>query len=191
MRLENKKIIAREFLYTLTSIILIGIIAIVVVLYQNSIDNVRNEISDMELKDTINYRLNIYNVTKRIKDNDTNNKYINEISSFIKLDSRKEFIKSLKSEKISSKYFDITNETFEIGINKNQFLKRIIKDNNFSEKKLKKLELLETKLIEKNKSIFSNDDFIVGATIFIFLLFFPIRYLIYATSWSIKQIKSQ
>lgn len=107
---------------------------------------------------------------------------------------KKSFIEKLKDEKIASEFYDLTKGYFYIAENKSLFLKSVKDDKDESEKTILKISELEENIKNyktsilfmyslNSTSLFEN---IIGI---IFLILFLIRYVIYVTVWSIKQLK--
>lgn len=120
-----------------------------------------------------------------------NVKRINTITSF---PDKKSFIEKIKDENIASEYYDLTYGNFDNTQNKSLFLKSIKEDKIESEKTILKITELEEKIKNyKTSTLFMyslNSSSLLQNIIFIvFLVLFLIRYVIYGTVWSVKQLK--
>lgn len=112
-------------------------------------------------------------------------------NSWDKMEDSEKFISDLKDKEEASDIYDYIKENGNIGIDKEQFIERISKDNE-SEQYLTQILPLEEELKKTKNSFFNDwvdDDEVLGLGLILFSLFFLLRYLIYATKWSVKQLK--
>jgi cell division protein FtsI/penicillin-binding protein 2 len=183
MKVITKKIIAREFLFILATIVLfIFLLIIWIVLNQSSREKkykIEKKIEELTQYEILPYRARIlyYVNTDKILPN--------------KIENKENFISELKNEKYASEIFEYIKKHYgDTPISKELFLNQILKDTS-SENSLNEIIKLENELVRTN-SIFSgniDDDEVFGLGFTLFSIFFLLRYLIYATKWSIKQLK--
>ncbi|WP_298512331.1 hypothetical protein [uncultured Kordia sp.] len=187
MKQVYKKVIAREFLFLLGSTILF-FATFFIWLYLGKInrdkqEKIQIEINQLKEYENMPYRLK---VLLFVKENiDYENRKISSI----------EFISSLKKDSLFAyNIFSLLKKhDNEITISKQDFFRKIVKDNK-SENYLKKISLQENKLRHVQNSFFNNgiSNREIEELIIIFvIIFFGIRYLFYATKWSLKQFKSE
>lgn len=185
MNKKTKKIIAKEFLFLLGTTILFFIILFIWIILNDS-----NRDKEYKLKDKIEklteseklpYRLRVfYYINNDITENSWN-----------KMKDSEKFISDLKDTENASKIYDYIKEKGNISSTKDEFLDKISKDNE-SENYFTKILPLETELKKTEDSFFNSsirDEEIFVLGIFLFSIFFLLRYLIYGTKWSIKQLK--
>jgi hypothetical protein len=160
-------------------------------------NKLESEIEKLTENENLPYRLKVFYFI--------NNEIIK--SSSEKMENREKFISDMKNKKDASeiyatfikpkfdpnKPYKIVSEkeiTKNVDSSENKFLTQIAKDKE-SENYLQKI-LVKEKEIEKLKSSVLNgmgtDETIVFGII-LFSIFFVLRYLMYATKWSIKQLK--
>lgn len=185
MKDSTKKIIAREFLFLLGTTILFFVVLFIWTSLNDSNNDkeyeVKQEIESLTEYEKLPYRLRVFYYI--------NNDIIEY--SWDKMKDSEKFISDLNDKENASKIYDYIKEKGNIGINKEQYLKRISGDTE-SEKYLTKVLPLEKRLDKIKSSFFNNsvgDDEALGLGLWIFSVFFLLRYLIYTTKWSIKQLK--
>ena len=185
MNKKTKKIIAKEFLFLLgTTILFFVVLFIWVMLHESNYDKkneLKDKISELTIYEKLPYRLRVFYYI--------NNDIIK--NSWDKMSDSEKFIFYLKDKKQASETYEYIKEKGNISITKDEFLEKISKDSK-SENYLTKIQPLERKLEETKDSFFNisiGDDEILGLGVFLFSIFFLLRYLIYGTKWSIKQLK--
>lgn len=190
MEKNTKKIIAREFLWTLGSTIVFFLLFIL----WDTLHNINlREIEKHELEIEKNLQFEPYKSLTELVNYSSS---ADEIDSYVKghkilskfeKQSLLDYIATINSGKYENDR--IVNSKFpEFGFDKNGLHK------NFTEKELE-LYRSQIKVIEKIEASFfhssiSNSD--ISGLIFIIMFFlFGIRYIYYATKWSIKQLKEE
>ncbi|MDD7913823.1 hypothetical protein [Polaribacter ponticola] len=182
-----KKVIAKEFLFLLGSVILSILILSIWSLFININQNKENELHRKVLKlkkyENSPYRLKIYYYLKNELYDDYNFKY--------KLEKDVIFLSKIKNNEKSNHVYDFIKENGIMKITKEDFYSRILKDNE-SENHLSETVLFQKKLYDTRNSFFNksiDNEEILGICLTVFSIFFILRYLIYGTKWSIKQLK--
>lgn len=191
MNTKIKKIIAREFLWTLSS----TIIFILTLLIWNKLHSKNlEEVQELESKidKIVKFEPNssLVKLYEKVISNGTDNLdgYIKDDSVLSKFD--KKVILEYLATKYANKYKDIVelNSKFpEFGFDKNGFHRNFTKKQ-YEEYKIHLDKLENAKSSSFNPSI-SNSQVELLILSFLFF-FFGIRYLFYATKWSIKQLKN-
>ncbi len=189
MKDSTKKIIAREFLFLLGTIILFFVVIFIWASLNDSINDkeyeLKQEIKSLTEYKKLPYRLRVFYYI--------NNNIIEY--SWDKMKDSEKFISDLKENEYASEIYDYIKKKRNIEIDKEQYLKLISKDTvseQYLTKLLPKLLPLEKKLDKIKDSFFNHSvggDEALGLGILIFSIFFLLRYLIYATKWSIRQLK--
>jgi len=187
MKNNIKKIIAKEFLFLFGTVI-----QFILVLFVWTLLNNLNHDKEYELKQKIEKLTKYENLSFRLKlFYYLKNEVTDEFGIKYNHGEKDIFISNLKDNKKALKVYDLLKENGNIRINQEEYLSRISKDIE-SEKHLNKVSSLEKEL-EKTKDSFFNDcvcdDKILRFGQILFSLFFLLRYLIYGTKWSIKQLK--
>lgn len=185
MNKNTKKIIAREFLWALSSVILLLCCFFILdnIRHKNlrQIEKFESEIEKIKkfepyksLTDLVNYASSSDEIDSYVK----NNKVLSKFEKQSLLD----YIATINSGKYKNDR--IVNSKFpEFGFDKNGLHK------NFTKKDLKAYRNYK-KEIEKIKSSMYNDDILLITFILLFFTF-GIRYVFYATKWSLKQLREE
>jgi hypothetical protein len=182
MKEKVKKIIAREFLYSLSSLILFcGIFIMWNYINSNnnnSIESLNNEIE--LLKTEFNKPNNEYlsGLFTYLESTDSlkisEEKWLNKIKNS-DLEKRRIFENLGGEKKLKAKY-----EIWNI---------RVFGEKEKNKKLENEIKILEEKNGKLNNSFFNEKIIALDLFIFFLLILFGFRYLIYATSWSIKKLK--
>lgn len=187
MKINYKKIIAREFLFLISSLIISLIFVLIAnYKYDSYIENI-DELNKLTVTDSLPKRLKIYEITSDIDSENKFPEYIAEVSKLTGFPNKKVFIEKLKDEKIANLFYENANAYFEIKNDKKTFLKKIKSDKNESESRIEKISEIENKINQYETSIKFDQELII----ILFTLTFLIRYLYYSTRWSIKQLKEK
>ncbi len=146
MKINYKKIIAREFLFLIGSLL----IALIFVLIENNkneknIEN-ENELAKISKIDSLPKRLKVYEITSVIDSQNKSPKYITEISKLTGFPNKEIFIENLKDEKIASLFYDNLTNHFEIENDKKAFLKSIKEDDTKSENRIVKISEIKNEI---------------------------------------------
>ena len=182
-----KKIFAREFLVLLCTVVVFIITTIVLLFISDSNDEkewaLKEQIHELTAPKEPPYRLNLYY-------------YINEelIGPYGegKIEDRESFISALHSDKeYTSHLYDwMLQKGYRGNTTKAEYLERIIEDTD-SEKYLEQLMKVEYELKDTEKSLdFGDDQDVVALMVSLFSFTFLLRYLYYATRWSVKELKA-
>lgn len=190
MNTKIKKIIAREFLWTLSSTILF----ILTLFIWNKLHFKNNEqIVELELKIKELENFEPHSSLNKLLYSNTSienlDEYIRNNEVLSKLDKQAilDYITTVNSRKYDD--FRILHSKFpEFGFDKNGFHRNFTKEQH-EEYKIYNDELENAKRSFFNSSIY--DDDIILLVIFFLFFFFGIRYLFYATKWSIKQLREE
>jgi hypothetical protein len=213
MKLNKKKIIAREFLILLSCIIISGIAFIGVYPYNFVI---QSKIEKLE-KTTIPLTYEIDSLESSINEKLSKQKwYYNEnekkntigsYKSYSELWGRLEYIQ--KSDSIIFKWDNVWNKDLiriikEIGFNTAQDFDKFIFDNSLNPdelKKMEKIDLIKTEVSKIRNEIRSKEDKLLNIadqiyfTLLVLLvtgiIAFPIRFLFYSIKWSIRTLKQK
>jgi hypothetical protein len=137
------------------------------------------------------YKKSIQHFAFLVGKNRVNMKRISAITGY---PDKKLFIEKIKDEKTASEYYDLTFGNYENVQNKSSFLKSVKDDKNESEKTLLRVsELEEETLNYKTSALFmyslNSSSLLQNIILIVFLVLFLIRYMIYGTVWSVKQLK--
>lgn len=188
MNKNTKKIIAKEFLFLLGTTILFFVVLFAWTMLSDSNSDrkyeIKQEITELTQANELPYRLRVfYFVNKDILNN----------SSWNKMEDSGKFISDLKTDPgiVSSIYSFIKENDSGMTITEEEFKEKVRNDKE-SETYLTKITSLEKELEKTKASIFSGsvgDDEILGLGLTLFSIFFLLRYLIYATKWSVKELK--
>ncbi|SEA56142.1 hypothetical protein SAMN05443667_105252 [Flavobacterium gillisiae] len=183
MKQTTKKIIAREFLFLLGTTVLYLLLILPWIFItesnQEKTYKIQRELESMTEIEKLPFRLK---VIVKIADD----------SSVSTLLNYAELVPLLKSEEVTAEsvYLELLKDK-KITLTNPEFKREIEKDVD-SEKYLEKIIILEKDVEARNKLFFNqsvDDEEAIALGIFIFSVLFPLRYLIYITKWSIKQIK--
>jgi len=186
MKKTTKKTLAREFLILLGSSILFFIIIFswdgLNSLNYNKRNRLQNELKELSQNETT--RL----LDKFIETEKTYNKWSDVFDDFpefkkLKEEALKDYYETVMSNKYKNDRLKLQSKFPEFGFS-NYGLPNDVNELEYKEK--------ESKLKKLKNSFFNSfidDDEILGVGIFILSLFFALRYLIYATKWSFKQLK--
>jgi hypothetical protein len=185
MQKTTKKIIAREFLYLLGTTIVFFIVVFIWIRlsernYQEQ-NKLESEIEKLTEYENLPYRLKVFYYL--------NNEIIESTSE--KIENKEKFISDLKSKKEASEIYKFLKEKQHIKISETEYLTKISKDTE-SEKYLKDILPLEKELEKAKNSFFNGNVYTDDMGVFgliLFSIFFLLRYLVYGTKWSIKQLK--
>lgn len=189
MTTKTKKIIAREFL-----ILLFGTILYFVILFAWTMLHERNSDRQWEIKSELKEIGNSEQIPYRLKTFFyINNELLNEYNQ---MEDASSFISDYQDPDFATEIYDWIRKKGQISITEESFIAKVNADKE-SEKywnKIKpKVNELKSELKEKRNSVFDgyvDDDSVFGLAFFLFCIMFLLRYLIYATKWSIKQLKS-
>lgn len=200
MQKTTKKIIAREFLYLLGTITVFFIVTLIC-----SWLSERNFQEQNELKTEIQKLTEYQKLPYRLRTFYYINNGINKDPSE-KWKKREKFISDMKVKRLALDIYDFMkpkfdpnklyevisekNATEKIDSSKRNFLTQIAKDKE-SESYLQKIILKEKELEKVKNSVLNKmgtkEAIILG--VILLSIFFLLRYLIYATKWSIRQLK--
>ena len=176
-----KKIIAREFLILIGSIIIFFFLFFVWIWLvdrnQEKEFKFESELSELTEFKKNPYRLRVYYFFKKEMDKNLDNPY--------------EFITELKDSSVIVEKYNYMKKENKIDIPFSDFRDNILIDNQ-SEKYLTKTQNIEEVIRETRQSFFNNsiyDDELLGLGFGLFSIFFLLRYLIYSIKWSFKQLK--
>lgn len=183
MNKNRKKILAREFLFLLGSIILfLIIVGIWSWRYEVNSDNYwesKKELNEMIESDNVSYRVKVFH-------------YLNQDFPELRneLKNINEFVERISQDDVSELYYNKIYDKGLITKDINHFRTKLKSDKKFKTQS-KKYEKLKAKIDNRSSSIFSSmdDDEVFGLGVIILILVFGLRYLIYATKWSIEQLK--
>lgn len=196
MKIKTKKIIAREFLILLGTSLLYFILIFgwlgLIELNQNKEKRVENEIESISKKikqnliylSQIEYDEKLANNLSILIDKGLSEQDLELFRQNFKLKYRIKYRPDLK-----------LIDEYGIPIKKNAILptkeKDISTENNTNEINFEKLMKYQNDLIKIKSSYFNDNIYDRKLLLMIILIsiFFPLRYLIYATKWSFKQIK--
>lgn len=190
MNMKTKKIIAREFLWILSSTILF--ILTILAWDKLHFENNKQEVElELKIKEILNFEphstlcklVDSYESIVNFDEYIRNDKVLSKLDKQAILD----YITTVNSGKYDS--FKILYSKFpEFGFDKNGFNK------NFTKEQYEVYKTYEDELENSKNSFFnssvSNDDIVILFLLFL-LLFFGTRYLFYATKWSIKQLREE
>ncbi|MET4082847.1 hypothetical protein ABIB40_002811 [Pedobacter sp. UYP30] len=184
--MKTKKIFAREFLFLLGTVILYFIITFLLMFIIKSkrekLLKIQDEISSISKNEKLPFRLKVYDYLNSELDTNSKNKFYESAN----------FISNLKSDEVMADemYVYLFNNK-KTTLTLSEFKAAIKKDVD-SERYLKEITVLEKK-VENNKDSFFytsiSKDKIISIGIALFSIFFLLRYLIYGTKWSLKQLK--
>lgn len=176
----SKKLVAREFLILLSSVILFLIISSIFLFIDSkrteSLEQYQTELAHLKSTDRLPYRLKIAFI-------------LGENWEGYEHDQRR-IIQKLKSNINLDKVYAALVENKLIFITFREFKKNINSDKD-SERYLSEIELLETNIEAKEYQINENKDFIQQLGISLLLIIYPLRMLFYTTKWSIKTLKHE
>lgn len=204
--MKLKKIIAREFLYLLSTVVLVGLIYIGLIIYNVIIENTRDSfVREVELVEK-EYQSFLSRPLKE-KDESLNQSCLNRIIDFYRTnkyvlnhnDIYKKF-PELKNDSV------LLNATFDYYATINSGKYKSLKELNslfpeffiINQNDIDSINFYKTKigLLQNiiSKTIFTTNE-IISNLIFIFYLLiislFGLRYLFYATKWAILTIKTK
>jgi hypothetical protein len=187
-----KKIIAREFLYLLSGVLIMLCFVLIFSKCEKSLKEKKESLVTLKESDTSAYRLNFYYRTQKISqsNNENDKKYIEEVSELTKFPNIKEFIKNVKNPKIYISIWNSASKYYDIDRSKDKKYENKIKnDKNYSEILLSKIEKLEKEISENENSFFYSSSNLEMIIILIISSLFFLRYITYATIWSVKQVR--
>lgn len=175
MKKNYKKIFAREFLFLIGTIIIFFLIFLI--WYKLVQSNLKNE---------ININNEIVKLKNQLPEGQKFDKYGIPIIENIYIYENEEYSENELLQKYGNK---LETKIIEHGF----LLKKTI---TFDESKafLFKQKELNNQLEKIKRSVFNlkiGKNELLGIGLFLFLIFFIIRYIIYGTKWSIKQLKEQ
>jgi|GEM_PF-6093316 len=181
-----KKIVAKEFLYLLsTTLIYFAILFTWTILSESSKEKeyqIKQEIQDLTEPEKLPFRLKMFHFL--------NNDLLNT-DSWEKMEDPEKFISDLKTNpEIISTLYSFVKEKNKT-ISKEIFENKINNDTE-SETYLAKIIAKEKELEKTQNSIFNNtigDDELLWLGVTLFSFIFLLRYIIYGTKWSFKQLK--
>ncbi|WP_439132514.1 hypothetical protein [Polaribacter sp.] len=194
-----KKVIAKEFLFLLGSIILSVLIfliwSLLININQNKENDLIQKVDKLNKYKNLPYKLKMFHFLKNGVPNIYNEKH--------KLEEREQFIYKIKKREKSNQIYDFIKENGFLEIIKKDFYDKNLKEEDFynkiikdtkSEKYLNEIKVSEKELEKTKKSLFNKNIYneeILGICLVVFSVFFILRYLIYGTKWSIKQLKTK
>ncbi|MDC0177601.1 hypothetical protein OAJ14_05580 [Polaribacter sp.] len=179
--MNHKKILAREFLYLLGSIILFliiyGIWSWKYSAIKDKYGDTENILTEMIETDDVSYRVKVFH-------------YLNQDYPEFKEKYKNinDFVFSISKDEVSEFWYNKLDERGLVQFDINYFRSKIKDDTTFSEQS-KKYQKLKARYDNSHNSIFSDypKDLYIGYIIFI--LFFGLRYLIYSIKWSLNQLQ--
>jgi hypothetical protein len=178
--MTSKKIIAREFLFLLATVLIGTFIALI---YEGSCYRYRmknDEVYSLHKKENIPVRLALFRLV--------NSEKFSSIDDCYCWDGAEDFISKIKGREGIQIYNEMKlNGYFDIST-LDQFQKKVSEDS-YSEEYLSLLKLKCSEREEYERlipSVFDSTETNWGV---LFALLFPLRYLIYATIWSIRTIR--
>lgn len=190
MKKSIKKIIAREFLFALSTVILFFVLLITFnSISDNHMDDyysVENEIEELQEApyNEMPYRLRIYYYFK------------NEFGAYDlvkEIEGPNTFLEQLEDDTYALTCFQLLEKHYPSEMNFKKYKENISKDKAelASDKYVALINLKEEELSEFRSSFFySNNIEEEGIFFFLIALLFGFRYLIYATTWSIRQVRT-
>lgn len=196
MTMKIKRIIAREFLFVLGSTILFLILSFTYASIESNYDNRYNKIEEglKEITerpyDELPYRLRIYHFL------------INEMGEFEKvqkIENEERFIYALRNEDEAMSFFKLMEMQDRLNVDLDRYKNNISIDieNSESEGYLSLRNSKEEELAGIKSSFFysgpytSVNDNIELILVFLIFFLFGLRYLFYATTWSVKQLRAR
>ncbi len=187
MKRNHKKIIAREFLFLLGTLILFFIINISWWIFYNKNTSqqqqLRTEISNIKQNEEVPYRLEIFNYLQNNLKSEPWNKF----------DQQSEFLSKSKDSIFASELYENINKAKTIKFAKTKFVLGLINDT-ISEQYLNRKHSLENELRMVRSSFFSKcitNVHLYRLALILLSISFLLRYLVYAALWSINQLKQE
>lgn len=149
---------------------------------QEKLLKIQNEISNISKNEKLPFRLKVFDYLNSELDTNSKDKFYES----------KNFISNLKSdEEMADEVYVYLFDNKKTTLTISEF-KAEIKNDVDSERHLKEITILEKEVENKKDSFFYNsfsNDKIISIGITLFSIFFLLRYLIYGTKWSLKQLK--
>ncbi|UII27641.1 hypothetical protein LVD15_04235 [Fulvivirga maritima] len=181
MNKGSKKIIAREFLFIIgTCVVYIMLIVSWDILYRSNYrdrEEINKQIDELIDFESLPYRLKVY--------------YFIKENFSVDMPGRIEFIGDLKDQTLALKTYEYLKDNNKVNSSEDQFLEKIHNDKE-SERYLVNIQTLENQLKQNRENLFFKgvtEDMMILIAIYLIGIVFIFRYLIYATRWSIKQLK--
>jgi len=183
--MSSKKIIAREFLFLLSTALIGAFISLIIdqihKVYSDRYNVKNEEVKSLVEKNNLPTRLKLYRFVHR--------KWNDDIYDLYYWVGAEDFITKIKGREGVDIYNDMKlNHDFnETTLDKFQ---KIVSEDSISEEYLAQLKLKFSERDEFRQSSRYWDGCYYWTWIILFLLLFALRYLIYATIWSIKTVRN-
>ncbi|MFN2424710.1 MAG: hypothetical protein ABR572_13150 [Cryomorphaceae bacterium] len=185
MKNTAKKVIAREFLVLLGSIIFFVLVVVfwnlMIEINRQKTNDVAQEMRELTKYEEMPYRLKtLYYMNKNFP-----------INSYKIRRNKENYIHKLKNKNFSSAVFYTLYQANSISVSVEEFQYKCLEDQE-SEWHLKNLRYFEKKSESLKNSLFAQnlkDETIFITALIIISLSFLLRYIVYATIWSINQLK--
>lgn len=190
MNKKTKRIVAREFLYVLGTVILWIVMMFVDNYFENKnsekIQVVEGKLESITTYDALPFRLRVYHFLNKEKDTYT---FVRELGS------RENFLEQVKNVYKAEKVFNFLKGWGGIPVDEYKFYQNIKKDieDQASETYLEeKIIPLEQQKYNLEQSFFNSntEDRQFGILWILIFMLFGLRYLIYATTWSVIQLRT-